>query len=189
MRIRMAQALAFACMIMAVAAVQPVFAQGKTEPSASAGAVKFVQEFYNWYGALTRKPSGGGGSDTAIKVKSASFAPPLLKALQADSAASAKVHDEIVGLDFDPFLNTQAETAPVYVVTNPKLKGGNYLVDVYAVFGGKKEKKPTVVPEVQQTKSGWCFVNFHYGNASIPANDNLISILKELAANRLKYPK
>jgi hypothetical protein len=51
------------------------------------------------------------GTDTAwnlaIKTKSSVFSPQLALALKEDSAAQAKAEGEIVGLDFDPFLNSQ----------------------------------------------------------------------------------
>jgi len=60
--------------------------------------------------------------------------------LQKDSNAQAKVSGEIVGLDMDPFLATNAEPHQHYTVGKITTKGTSYWADVY---GSDKGKRPT----------------------------------------------
>ncbi|HEX9510533.1 MAG TPA: hypothetical protein VF939_08620 [Puia sp.] len=70
----------------------------------------FVQKFYDWYFPLFAAP--GGKKDTipsstvAINQRGEYFDIPLRKALIDDAKAQSKA-TELVGLDFDPFLNAQ----------------------------------------------------------------------------------
>lgn len=72
-----------------------------TAPGDAAQAGAFVQSFYDWY------VKAEIDSDAALKKKPAYFSPELTKALKADAVAAAKSPGDIVGLDFDPFLNAQ----------------------------------------------------------------------------------
>ncbi|PZM77774.1 MAG: hypothetical protein DKT66_26210 [Candidatus Melainabacteria bacterium] len=137
----------------------------------------FVQSFYKWY--LT-KPE----SNHACKQRPSAFSPELLKMLNDDYAASQKVSGEIVGLDFDPFLDTNAEPFVNYVATNVTRKGENYLVQVDGK-GGNRTDKSRIQPEVAYKNGKWQFVNFHYPGAK-GTNENLLSILKTLRSDRRK---
>lgn len=148
----------------------------------------FVQGFYDWYVPKALRDTDVPASDLAIRIKSSSFSSELLRALREDSQAQAKARGEIVGLDFDPFLNTQ-DPGKRYAVGNITPKGDRYWVEVFRMSAGRKGAKPEVVPEVM-LKDGRCiFVNFHYGKSKRSEDENLISTLKALEANRLKYPK
>jgi hypothetical protein len=137
----------------------------------------FVQSFYKWY---LSKPL----ADRAYKEKAGCFSPELLKQLTEDYAASQKVSGEVVGLDFDPFLSTNAEPHAKYVATKVTKKANNYLVQVDG-SGGNRADHTRLLPEVAQ-KEGKCqFVNFHYADFKSP-NDNLVSILKTLREDRRK---
>jgi len=144
-----------------------------------------VQGFYDWYLKQTLNEKAGPASDLALKYKSSSFAPELLRRLKEDSAAQAKVSGEIVGLDFDPFLNAQ-DVGERYVVGKITPKQGSYWAEVYGVWNGKKSQKPDVVPELIFKDRHWLFVNFHYGKSKYPENENLLSILRVLREDRRK---
>lgn len=146
----------------------------------------FVQEFYNYYIPV----AGGNGptAEIALEAKKSHFGEDLYRQLKADFDASAKVKDEIVGLDFDPFVNSQ-DPAPKYVAGEVTERAGRFKVGVHGVSSdGKKNPKPDVTPELAHRNGKWVFLNFHYGKTSIPENDNLLSVLKVLAADRKKYP-
>lgn len=137
----------------------------------------FVQSFYTWY---LKQPN----SARAYKNRKNSFSPELFKALNDDYAASQKVSGEIVGLDFDPFLSTNAEPHAKYVASKVTKKGNNYLVQVDG-SGGNRTDHTVIVPEVA-CEDGKCqFVNFHYPQSK-PPDDSLMSILKMLADDRRK---
>ena len=144
---------------------------------------KFVQDFYNWYVPLAKHDPHERASDVALKKRSADFSVELSKALKEDSAAAAKSPGEIVGIDFDPFLNSQ-ETVDRSVVGKVTEKNGAFRVEVYHYLGGKKDKKPQVIPEVKSVNGHWVFVNFWN-----PDKGNLLDELRQLAKDRKKYPR
>lgn len=140
----------------------------------------FVGDFYAWY--LVQ----GKSADplrVALKKKQANFSKELVLRLNEDYKASAKSPDEIVGLDFDPVLNSQ-DFAEKYVASRVTKKGARYWVEVFAVYDGKRERHPAVIPELRRQGSRWVFTNFLYKDGS--KTDDLLSILKKLAAERKK---
>ncbi len=184
--------LLLAISILAIA--QPGYAQSKeTTPASPAPSSatdlkkschQFVQSFYTWY--LSKAVSCN--SDIALKKKKSAFSAELYKRLEEDRAVAAKTPDEVVGLDFDPFTNSQ-DPSDKYVVGTIVPKGDKYLVDVYGIREGKKSPKPEVVPELAYKNGQWQFVNFHYGKSEYPQNENLLSVLKALKTDREKTAK
>ena len=142
---------------------------------------KFVQEFYNWY------RSNGKTIQDALKKRASSFTPLLTQKLNIDEAASAASPGEVVGLDFDPFLNAQ-DIPDRCIVGKVTPKGNGYSVEVFEVFSGKKDAKPAVVPELAFKNGQWIFTNFVYPRDG-GKSDNLLSVLKVLAAERAQYSK
>jgi hypothetical protein len=67
---------------------------------------RFVQDFYDWYVPKAFGDHTGPAWDFALKYRKQAFSSELFRALQEDSDAQAKATD-LVGLDFDPFLNSQ----------------------------------------------------------------------------------
>ena len=105
--------------------------------------------------------------------------PPILSeelstALRADSQAQANVPREIVGLDFDPFLNSQ-DPCENYEVGEIATHDRGYTVEVYSVCSGKRSQRPDVIGEVTRRDSSWVFTNFLY-----PAvESDLLTVLKK----------
>ena len=126
-------------------------AQTPTTSSQSEDCGHFVQQFYNWYvateTALMKRNGLGSALEVTLREKQSSLSPELLKALKEDLAASKKSPAEIVGLDFDPFLNAQ-EIAERYLVGKITPKGDHYWVEVFGVWNGQKNSNPDVVPEL-----------------------------------------
>ena len=161
--------LAFLCMTFSVA--------GQTTRTEESPAT-FVQGFYNWYLSLEFKEKKVSSCVLALREKGPFFSAQLKKALLEDDAAAAKNPDEIVGLDFDPFLNSQ-ETEKSYKVGDIARKGKTFWVNVHAVHSGSAKKKPEVIAEVAQVNGRWVFVNFHS-----PTGPDLLQTLKQLAKER-----
>jgi hypothetical protein len=137
----------------------------------------FVQGFYDWY---LRKDAT---MDLALKEKRDAFSPELVRLLRDDRDAQSKAEGEIVGLDFDPFLNSQ-DPSKRYVAGKVTRKGESYWIEVW-VSGSEK---PVVWPELVSKGGRWLFVNFHYEkDPQNPMNENLLSILKVLRADRSKH--
>ncbi|HEV7923268.1 MAG TPA: hypothetical protein VGR02_20995 [Thermoanaerobaculia bacterium] len=136
-----------------------------------------VQAFYDWYAPRANHAGEGRPSDAVLTGKRFTLGSRLAAALKEDSAAQDQA-SEIVGLDFDPFLNTQ-EPCERYVVGGVHKVGSAYLVDVHGVCGKERSKKPDVVVEAKRDGSRWIFVNFRY-----PPDDDLLSILGLLKRDR-----
>lgn len=141
--------------------------------SQSAQAEAFVKSFYNWY----LQKGTNRNMDDVLKLKKEALSPELFKLLKADRDAQAKSPGEIVGLDFDPFLNAQ-DVAQKYEFGKAATKNGSEWIDIYGLWNGKKSKKPDLQAQVQ-CAARCVFVNFHYGS-DIPENRDLIKLLKYL---------
>ncbi|TLU51666.1 MAG: DUF3828 domain-containing protein [Chlorobium sp.] len=144
---------------------------------------KFVQEFYDWYGIISHKNSKIAPDVRAITEKAKMFSPKLIVALKEDYEASSKHPEEIVGLDWDPFLCSQ-ELEDRYQVGDIKKQGKNYLIELYGVSGGKRNPEPNVIAEVAQIGTQWIFVNFRS-----PHGGDMQSDLKKLKQIRNKSHK
>ena len=182
----------FIALILFSFGVGALQAQTPTTPSQPRDCGPFVQQFYNWYvakeNALMKPNSRGSALEVTLREKRSSFSPELVKGLKEDLAASKKSHGEIVGLDFDPFLNAQ-DIAERYLVGKITPKGDHYWVEVFGVWGGQKNSNPDVVPELAFENGQWIFTNFHYGKTDIPVNENLVSVLQILKKDRREKAK
>jgi hypothetical protein len=170
--------LLFCCLLFALPF--SVKAQSESEANASDSVRKFVQGFYDWYVPKALNGNSAPAWSTAVKEKGSYFSPELGRKLREDSEAQAKDEGEIVGLDFDPFLNGQ-DPGRRYGVGKVVPKGSSYLVEVHRVVSGKPEEKPTAAAEVAGKNGQWYFVNFLY-----PDGHDLLGILKALKDDRDK---
>jgi len=137
---------------------------------------RFVTEYYAWYVKATEN----SGYEQALKRRPSSFSAELIRRLKQDIAAQAKTPGEISGLDFDPFLNTQ-DVAQKYVAGKVTRIGKRFRAEVSALWNGKKDPKPAVIPELVFERGRWVFVNFHYNGTA-----NLLKILADLRKERRK---
>jgi len=144
---------------------------------------QFVQGFYDWYVPIALKEANVPAFDIALKRKPSAFSPELVKALQEDSAAQAKVPDDIVGIDWDPFLYCQ-DPDDHYAVGRITKQGRTYLVELYGIQGGKKRPTVAVIAEVAQADGKWFFVNFHSAEGG-----DLLNALASAKKSRQKATK
>lgn len=163
-------------------------AMGQVAPDSAAQCRKFVGEFYAWYVPIANSKTDVNSSDIAIRERPKDFAPDLLIALQDDSRAQAENPGMIVGLDYDPFLNSQDPGAQ-YSIGRVIPRGNTFLVEVFEESHGKKAPKPSIVPEVRIDSGKCVFVNFH--TSVIPGKEevDLMSWLKTLKRQREKIQK
>jgi hypothetical protein len=145
--------------------------QAQNRQEVSKSPREFVQEFYKWYvpKALSDNPTGAW--NLALKYRNSAFSRELAELLREDSVAQAKC-GELVGLDFDPFLNSQ-DPAESYEVAGIDQKGEHYRANIYSVQSSKRSEKPRVSADLLERDSHWVFVNFFY-----PDGGNLLAILK-----------
>jgi hypothetical protein len=146
---------------------QPNTSQSKLTPQA------FVKSFYAWYVPHALNADTNTPWTLALAQRSADFSSELTKLLRDDSEAQSRC-DELVGLDFDPFLNTQ-DPEENYDVGQVSQRGHTYWADIYGVRAGKRFETPALTVELIQNNGRWQFVNFHY---AYPAKTDLITILK-----------
>jgi hypothetical protein len=140
----------------------------------------FVGDFYVWYVAQSKH---GEPLKAALKQKRANFSRELIRALNEDAKAAAKSPGEIVGLDFDPILNSQ-DFAEKYVPGSVSQRSNRFTVEVFGFYDGKKSDKPSVIPELRHEAGRWVFTNFLYKNDG--KVDDLLSVLMQLKAERKK---
>jgi hypothetical protein len=145
-------------------------AQAKAVKNPSVAPQRFLDEFYQWYTPLTHKNNTTTAWDVAVKLKGKSFSAQLARLLKQDSVAKASCR-ELIGLDFDPFLNTQ-DPSQQYKVGNVTRTGETYRADIYRVAAGQQAKKPDLTAEFTKKNDGWMFLNFFYPNGT-----NLLAIL------------
>jgi hypothetical protein len=162
-------------MLAATALASPVFA-GSADRSQDVRT--FVQSFYDSYVKLASGEHSLSPSEVVLAKRASVLSPQLFRALKADDDAARKVPDEVVGLDFDPFLNTQEEASPC-TVGKITLSHGVYMVEVRSK--GSTGKQPDVIAEVGQQSGNLVFVNLIY-----PGQGDLLSELKTLAKEREK---
>jgi len=145
-----------------------------------------VQEFYNWYLPRLMREVRTPAMTQALNARSQNFSAELHRRLAEDTAAAAKSPDEIVGLDFEPFVNSQ-DPAPRYVAKRSYRAGKGLWVEVHGVIDGKESEDPDVIPELILSRGHWVFVNFHYpAQEAGGARSNLLGVLKELRDARRK---
>jgi len=166
---------------LSVLSSSAVFAAGPS-PSPTA-ASDFVQRFYDWYTPLAHKSGQSPSWIVALNTHGAEFDPRLSRALRKDAEVQQRVPDDIVGLDFDPFLSGQ-DPEDKYAAGEPTESGGVYLVSVYGVRNGKQAAKPDVVAELKPAKGSFQLTNFRYG-----ADGDLLGILKLLSDQRAHAPQ
>lgn len=152
-------------------------AQSASTPSAPV-AQRAVAEFYAWY--VPMWANDPGPAMRAVRERRAQFADPLIKALRADSIATAQAGEEIDGLDGDPFLNGQ-DPCDRYRPVRTTRRGDDYFVDVLGSGGCQRHTTPDVIVHVAWREQRPVFVNFLYSGKP---GDDLQSLLRRLAVQR-----
>ncbi len=161
---------------------------GHVTPSASTAdsatiARDVVARFYSWYVPLAKQTPLA--DMRSLSDSRWHFAPALVRALRADSAAAARSPGEIVGLDMDPFLNTQ-DPCDRYSPIAVRHQRGSYLVAVRGSGGCAAHAEADVTVRVAFQGENAVFLNFVY---SSKPKDDLLSLLASLAMSRSKQVK
>lgn len=138
-----------------------------------------VAKFYTWYVPASQKPD----ADTrALGDARWHFDPTLARELRADRAAARASKDEIVGLDMDPYLNSQ-DPCERYAPSGVRRDGKDFLVDVKGSGNCGTHTTVDVTVRVRFQGTTPVFVNFLYPG---PTGDSLDKLLRTLAADRAK---
>jgi len=145
------------------------------QAQAHVGEARFVQAFYDWYAPIALRDNRSPAWYVVLSDRATLLDSELVSALKADSVTQANATEGVVGLDFDPFLNTQ-DPDDHYVVGKTTRRGKRSLVEIYSVRSGKRSNKPDVIAELTWQRGSWVFVNFLYPNI----RTDLLSVLKRL---------
>jgi len=135
----------------------------------------FVQRFYDLY-----TPMSASGWARAIRSQALwdFLDPALARALKADADAQANSPNDIVGLDFDPFLSAQ-DPWHKYEAGKASKIGTGYAVRVHGVVKGRRRAAPSLVVDVRPAGDHWVIKDFHY-----PDGDDLAGDLRQTAKDR-----
>lgn len=137
-------------------------------------AKAFVRELYRWYVPLAHGTDSGPAWRAITTRRKSSLDATLLEALRKDLDAQAH-SNEVVGLDFDPFLASQ-DPCSEYRVTSARAAGTDVLVTVKGTCEGADAVVLVVAPAA---KGGWNVKNVRYADGS-----DLLSLLAQLAHDR-----
>jgi hypothetical protein len=151
-----------AFVVLEVIFLSGVRAQNRAVPELQKSCRNFAQSFYDWYAPRALK----GGAPEALRQKGTLFTTELRQALKRDFDAQDRVNGEIVGIDFDPFLNSQ-DPDDRYQIGPATVKDNVCIADVYGVTEGKKRPKPDLIAELKFRDGRWLFTNFHYGKGEL----------------------
>jgi len=135
----------------------------------------FVQRFYDLY-----TPMSASGWARAIRSQALwdFLDPGLARMLKADADAQAGSPNDIVGLDFDPFLSAQ-DPWHKYEAGKASKAGTGYTVRVHGVAKGKRRPAPSLVVDVAPRDGHWVIRDFHY-----PDGDDLVADLRQNQKDR-----
>jgi hypothetical protein len=174
-------------LILSLAASSAATARAQEGPDVEKSCRSFVQSFYDWYMKQPR-------FTRVLKYRASALSPELFRRLEEDYQAQAKSPADVVGLDFDPILNTQ-DPDQHYLVGRIKVTGGkNCWAEIHGGAPGKESKEAYVAAELAIDGGRWRFVNFEYAtkdsnfSASV-ASGGLLGLLKELRETRRKAEK
>jgi len=163
--------------------------QTRLETGQEKSCSEFVQGFYDWYfdrlNHVSKETNAASTIDGVLRRKPMVLTAQLARLLKKDAEAAAKSPSEIVGLDFDPFINAR-DWEGKYSVQSVIIKGNNCRASVWGMDSGAKRE--IVKPELKFISGQWVFVNFHYPGSSSPRDENLIDILIGLSNDR-NHPK
>ena len=146
----------------------------------------FVQRFYDWYFDRLNQVRGKvsqsrSNSDDVVRLKPELLTVPLLQLLVEDREAVSRNPGEIVGLDFDPYINAQ-DWEGTYWVQSVTVQGSKCRAAVWGTDAGTK--RDMVDPELEFGSGKWVITNFHYPGNSLPRDENLIAMLIGLRTHR-----
>ena len=175
-------AVSLLCVSAVAQAAAPSPAGAPAKDATTPAAQGFVQGFYDWYVGQAKK-SDQHLMDDALSNKRWPMSEAIVTALKADMAAQAKTPDDIVGIDFDPFLAAQDECWP-YKTGKVTTVAGKTRVEVFGHCEKTHPESPDVIAELEQRDGKWVFVNFIYpGDPGQPDGD-LLKTLKDLQQER-----
>jgi hypothetical protein len=161
--------------------VAPAGAAATADDVSEASAKAFVQGFYDWYVGKVLRASGRGAGYSfidAVRQRPDGFSPELKRLLEEDVAAASKCKGDVVGLDWDPFLETQ-ENPGTYAVGKVEKTAQGFRVSVDLKDAkARGARNPAAQADVAFVGGHWQFVDFVEEPTDPKARQGLVAILK-----------
>lgn len=158
-----------------------VSAQTSSASDASAvhlEAKRFVELFIERYNGQFRETPERPANWNPLTLVRRSLTPDLWRALEADRAASAANDDEIVGLDFDPFTNSQ-DPCDTYKAGRTAERADTVMVEILGECHGQNPLFPDAVYLLVRSGREFAIADIAYGHGG-----SLTGVLRELAEMR-----
>lgn len=161
------------------ASIRPAL-EGTALPARATEAQRWVRsvvaEYLGQFGDMSGKPDNW---DPLTEIE-ARLVPSLRQALRADRAAARANQEEIVGLDFDPFANSQ-DPCESYRAGGVAVRGDSLQVAIHANCDYGSTLFPDAVYVLVRGGADFLIADIQY-----PGNSSLTGILKYLAEQRAK---
>ena len=171
------------CLFVILIATGSLQAQEKSPQEIQKSCRDFVQGFYDKFvrSQKTSKPTN--------YLLDQALSPELRRQLKEDrEAQESDTSEEIVGLDFDP-IAAGNEVYDRYEGGGVRHKGDRYWVDVYCLWGKKRDASQKMVHEVMLSRGRWMIMNiryYQYKRGELSDQYDLLSTLKVLREGRRK---
>jgi len=162
------------CVVCLLCLMQFLSGQEKKPTGVNNSCREFVGKFYSWYLTNASKDQGRAG-DIVLNRRPYLLSPVIIRALREDDKAQDKAGSDLVSLDADPFAGGDG-LAEAYNVGKVTVRDGRCWAEVHAVWMGKEDQMPDIIPELVIKNGNWLFVNFSFPNQGW----NLLGALKAL---------
>lgn len=156
-------------------------AQRRTE-TAQPAARLFVENFIARYNGQFKETPERPGDWNPLTLVERSLTPELVRALEEDRAAAAANQDEIVGLDFDPFTNSQ-DPCETYAAGRTAQRADTLLVELLGRCHDQNPLIPDAVYLLVRRGADFAIADIVY-----PQGGTLTGVLRELARMRKQSP-
>jgi hypothetical protein len=134
-----------------------------------------VQRFLDWYGPHAAQATDPAWA-RAVLPGGAPLTPDLIAALSADLEAKRAFKGEAVGLDFDPFLNTQ-DPCERYSANASRVASDTVFVPVTAQCGPTAQTHRIATMVLVQRGARWLIADVRY-----PTGRSLVAMLRDEAS-------
>lgn len=171
---RLGRCLAFAGALLLPNALESQQSPPAPAPAAHNEAKRFVEQFLaRYFGQFKDNAERDAGWDPITVVRRA-LTPELARALEADRAAAAANDEEIVGLDFDPFSNSQ-DPCETYKTGRVAQRADTVMVEILGECHGQIPLIPDAVYMLVRSPREFAIADIVY-----PQGASLHGVLREL---------
>ena len=168
--------------VLALSTLTASSARAQRPETATPAARTFVERFITRYNGQFKETPDRPADWNPLTLIERSLTPDLVRALEEDRAAAAANQDEIVGLDFDPFTNSQ-DPCETYAAGRTAQRADTTMVEIVGQCHGQNPLIPDAVYLL--VRSGG---EFKIADIVYPQGGSLHGVLRELARMRKASP-